>query len=119
MKLAYATVPIRNCTRSSDSMARRHPGPRAIVPMTCRLPAISESAVRLACYDRGVTSLDAAKRSKDVVIGDKEQVREAARAILGLALSHIKLFGGADDADDVTQIEASIAFARQGPEGWR
>ena len=69
----------------------------------CR--AIKETADRLACYDREVASLDAAERSKDVVIVDKEQVREAKRTIFGLALPRIKLFGGDDDADEVSQIE--------------
>ena len=31
-------IAIRNCARSSDGTGRRHPGPRAIVPTTCRLP---------------------------------------------------------------------------------
>jgi hypothetical protein len=82
----------------------------------CR--AIKETADRLACYDREVASLDAAERSKDVVIVDKEQVREAKRTIFGLALPNIKLFGGGDDADEVKQIESKITSAREGVEGW-
>ncbi len=82
----------------------------------CR--AIKETADRLACYDREVASLDAAERSKDVVIVDKEQVREAKRTIFGLALPRIKLFGGGDEADEVSQIESRITSAREGVEGW-
>lgn len=82
----------------------------------CR--AIKETTDRLACYDREVASLDAAERSKDVVIVDKEQVREAKRTIFGLALPRIKLFGGGDKSDEVSQIESRITSAREGVEGW-
>ncbi|GAA0324199.1 hypothetical protein GCM10009087_38100 [Sphingomonas oligophenolica] len=84
----------------------------------CR--AIKETADRLACYDREVASLDAAEKAKDVVIVDKEQIRDAKRSLFGLTLPHIRLFGDANDKGpaEVAQIESKIASSREGVEGW-
>ncbi|QNA85645.1 hypothetical protein G4G27_17880 [Sphingomonas sp. So64.6b] len=81
----------------------------------CR--TIKDSAARLACYDTEVATLDAAETSKDVVIVDKEQLRQAKRTLFGLSLPSIKLFGG-DDDDAVAQIESKIASASEDVNGW-
>jgi hypothetical protein len=65
---------------------------------------IAESTARLACYDEKVTALQTAQSSNQVVIADREQVREARRGLFGLTLPRIKLFDG--DGDEGDQIEA-------------
>jgi hypothetical protein len=72
---------------------------------------LADSAERLACYDKTVGALDAAEQKKEVVVVDKEQVREARRSIFGLNLPRIKLFGGgggANDIEDIDEIDTTI-----------
>lgn len=65
---------------------------------------IAEPTARLACYDEKVTALQTAQSSNQVVIADREQVREARRGLFGLSLPRIKLFDG--DGDEGGEIEA-------------
>jgi len=75
---------------------------------------ISESQQRLACYDEKVAALETAQTSKQVVIADREQVKEARRGLFGLSLPRIKLFGGGnDEGANIKQIESTIVSVRQ------
>lgn len=76
---------------------------------------ISDADQRLACYDEKVTALESAQSNNQVVIADREQVREARRGLFGLSLPRIRLFSGdGDEGDQVNQIEGKIASARKG-----
>lgn len=68
---------------------------------------IAEAAERLACYDNSVAALEEAEQKKDVVIVDKEQVRQARKSVFGFALPKIKLFG--EDKDEVDEVESTVA----------
>ncbi|RJF93359.1 hypothetical protein [Sphingomonas cavernae] len=87
--------------------------------------AIAESAQRLACYDAQVSALETAEKQRDVVIVDKQQVREARRGLFGFTLPSLKIFGDGDndDADqkeEIKEIEATIAgTGRTVGGGWR
>lgn len=72
---------------------------------------ISDGEERLACYDREVVSIEAARKSKDLVIADRDQVREAKRGLFGLALPQMKLFSR-DGEEEISEIESSIAQVR-------
>lgn len=89
--------------------------------LDCR--SITDDAARLNCYDSQVNALDTAEKRKDIVIVDKEQVREARRGLFGFSLPSLKLFGdGKDEApeDQITEIEATIAAIGRTPDGgWR
>lgn len=75
---------------------------------------ISDSQLRLACYDEKVAALETAQTSKQVVIADREQVKEARRGLFGLSLPRIKLFGGGnDEGANIDQIESTITSVRQ------
>lgn len=79
--------------------------------IACR--EISEAAARLACFDEKVTALQTAQSNNQVVIADREQVREARRGLFGLTLPKIKLFGGdADEGDEIQSIDGIIQSAR-------
>ena len=68
---------------------------------------------RLACFDEKVAALETAAENNQVVIADREQVREARRGLFGLSLPRIKLFGGnSDEGGQIDQIESTIASAR-------
>lgn len=74
---------------------------------------ISEATARLACFDEKVTALQTAQSENQVVIADREQVREARRGLFGLTLPRIKLFDGdGDEGDQIESIDGIIQSAR-------
>ncbi|MEL6529369.1 MAG: hypothetical protein AAGK01_02390 [Pseudomonadota bacterium] len=77
----------------------------------CR--SIQDPTERLACFDREVADVFAAQESNDLVIAEREQVKEARRGLFGLNLPKIKLFSGGDEEDDVSEISATLADARR------
>lgn len=78
--------------------------------------AIADPAARLACYDKAVGEMDAARAAKDLVVTDRATVREARRGLFGLSLPRLKLFGGSE-SEEVTEIESTIAAIRSAPDG--
>jgi hypothetical protein len=79
---------------------------------------IAEPTARLACYDEKVTALQTAQSTNQVVIADREQVREARRGLFGLTLPRIKLFdGNGDEGDQIEAIDGIIQSARTTPNG--
>lgn len=76
--------------------------------LDCR--AIADAAQRLACFDSAVGNLAAADAKSDIVVLDREAMRENRRGLFGLNLSKVKLFGaGDDDVEEVTGRIARIA----------
>ncbi|WFL78059.1 hypothetical protein P7228_03035 [Altererythrobacter arenosus] len=77
----------------------------------CR--TIEDPTDRLACFDRQVAEVYQAKESKDLVIADREQMRETRKGLFGFSLPKIGLFGGGDDKEDEIK-EISSQLARVG-----
>jgi hypothetical protein len=73
----------------------------------CR--AIADAGQRLACFDRSVGTFAAAVEQREVVIADKAAVKEARRGLFGLSLPSLKLFGGGDGDEEVSEIQSTIA----------
>lgn len=92
----------------SPASAQSDGGDRVVAAVTaCR--TITGEADRLACYDRAAAALDQARAAKDIVVMDRQQVRERRRSLFGLPLPNIKLFGDGEDArDEVAQIDSTI-----------
>lgn len=87
--------------------------PPAIYTDLVACKSIAEAEQRLACFDEKVAALETAQANNQVVIADREQVREARRGLFGLSLPRIKLFDGdGDEGDQIDQIEGKIASAR-------
>lgn len=83
----------------------------------CR--TIADSAARLACFDKQVAELQQAQERRELVVVDQGEVKEAKKGLFGFSLPQIKLFGGGSE-EDVTQLETTIASARQYTYGrWR
>ena len=83
--------------------------PPAIYTELLACKTIADAAQRLACFDTKVAALETAQASNEVIIADREQVREARRSVFGLSLPRIKLFDGkAEKGDNVDEIEATI-----------
>ena len=86
----------------------------------CR--TVADSASRLACYDAQVAKLDEAESRNELVVVDKEQVRKARRGLFGLSLPDLGgVFGHGDekgdDAQGLSEIETTIASAKEGNYG--
>lgn len=79
----------------------------------CR--AIGSDEGRLACYDKAARALTEAVARKDLVVLDRQQVRDTRRSLFGFSLPRLPLFGGGDGddgRDDAAQIETKIASLR-------
>ena len=106
--LAFATAASAKEMRDSPELFRNL--------LDCR--AIADGPQRLACYDRSAGALDEAQKKRDLVVVDRKQIREARKSLFGFTLPKIGIFGGDDDADrkdkadDVQELESSVAAAR-------
>jgi hypothetical protein len=87
--------------------------------MECR--SLTDSAQRLACFDREVAAIDAAEAANQLVVVDREQIRKTRRSLFGLSLPDLGIFGGGDDEEEeeegVSQIESTIKNASRGSYG--
>lgn len=91
--------------------------PEALVRvLDCR--AVAESSARLACYDREVAAMEKAEEARELVVVDRQQLRETRRSLFGLGLPRINIFGGRDEPDEIEdRIETTIRAARADPYG--
>lgn len=101
--------------RDNDKIADGPPPAVFQAVLDCK--SMADPSARLACYDKAVGALDAARAAKDLVVADRNAVREAKRGLFGLSLPSLKLFGGEKD-EEVTQIESKIKTVRRGAEGF-
>lgn len=85
----------------------------------CR--TIPSGAERLACYDRGVDSLQAATAKHDIIVVDRETVRRTRRSLFGYNLPADPLLGGVSSngqaGQEEREINATVRSARVGPDG--
>lgn len=91
--------------------------------IACR--AIADAAQRLACFDSKVGALQDATNKRDIVVVDRQEVREARRSLFGFTLPSLRIFGdsasGKPDAEEPEQkeITATVRSARQdGADNW-
>jgi hypothetical protein len=88
----------------------------------CR--GIADSTQRLACFDKASAALEAAQKSEDVVIVDRQEVKKARKGLFGFTMPRIGFLAGrqgnAEDEADEQQLEDTVASARALPYGkWR
>lgn len=85
--------------------------------LACR--AVSVPALRLACFDRETQSVAQAITSKNLVVIDRERVREARKGLFGFSVpSFGGLFAGDNDSE-VKQLDGVVAAAsRNAVTGW-
>ncbi len=74
---------------------------------------IADPQARLACFDREVARVYEAQNARELVIADREQVRETKRGLFGLKLPKLGILGGDDDADDVNELTATLVSVRK------
>ena len=92
-------------------------GPPPVFQAVLDCKAVADPAARLACYDKAVAAMDAARSSKDLVVADRATMRDAKRGLFGLSLPKIKLFGGGD-SEEVIQIESTLQAVTRGRDGY-
>lgn len=77
--------------------------------------AIADPQARLACYDESVRALEAARADRELMIADREQVRDAKRGLFGLSLPDFRLFS--NDSEEITEINSKVASYRYDSSG--
>lgn len=87
----------------------------AIVSDIAACRAITVAAARLACFDKAAATLGDALAQKNIVVLDRQAVRETRKSLFGFNLPRLPFFGGRDgdeDPPEAREIEAVIASAR-------
>ena len=92
-------------TLARDKAADALPGVISNI-IDCR--AIADVPQRVACYDAAADALAAATASKDLVVADRTETREARKALFGFTLPRLKLLGNADKSEEITSTTAPI-----------
>lgn len=87
------------------------PRPKAVEALySCQ--AITDTAERLACFDKAVAEVRSADSAGEVVFADREQVKKARRGLFGLGNIRLGIFGGdggdADGQDELKEIKAQV-----------
>ena len=82
--------------------------------IACR--TITESAQRLACYDRQSDALSTALAKKEVVVIDKARATAAKKSLFGFSIPNFGgIFGG--NEDEVKEISSTATRVQQDPYG--
>ena len=104
------------CVPAARAQTAASPRPAAAQQLsTCR--TIAADAERLACYDRVAAAFDAAEQSGELIVMDREQVRETRRALFGFSLSAAPLFARGGAQEEIDAIESTLVRAREGSYG--
>lgn len=82
---------------------------------SCR--SIAADAERLACYDRVAAAFDAAEQSGELLVMDRNQVRETRRALFGFSLNAAPLFARGGPQEEVEAIETTLTRVSEGAYG--
>lgn len=97
--------------RPTESAAPPPPAFQAVIDCS----KVSQDGERLQCYDQAVAVMAKARESKELVVVDREELRETKRGLFGLTLPKLKLFGGGvDELEQVESTIASVSTARDG-----
>jgi len=86
----------------------------------CR--GIADAAARLACYDEAATRLTQAVGRNEVVVLNREDIRQTRRSLFGFHLPRIAIFGGGAREVEETpdEITATVSAASNiGYDKWR
>lgn len=99
--------------KDKDEAPRTPPSAQAVID--CK--ALTDSAARLACYDTAVTAFETGIKDRQIVVADRESMREARRGLFGLSLPRLRLFGSDDDTEEVKEITSTINAVRSASDG--
>jgi hypothetical protein len=98
---------------TADPPQKRSPVFQAVID--CR--KVIDSAERLACYDAAAARFDEAEQSGQVVVVDRAQMREVRRQVFGFNVPSISMFTRGEKEEEVNNLSATVASARQNAYG--
>lgn len=113
MPLAILALAIAGPALAKDEEPVRVPQPVQDV-VDCK--AVADPATRLACYDAKVAVMAAGIEQRELVVADREMLRDAQRGLFGISVPKIKLFG-AGGQEELKEIESTIAAVRTANDG--
>jgi hypothetical protein len=99
---------------SAGAKAPPNTGTPAVVQQLLACRSISDSAQRLACYDRQTAVINQAIATRDLVVIDKARASAAKRSLFGFSIPN---FGGLFGNDEMNQIEGTITGVSQNADG--
>ena len=107
---AFVATPI--LAEKKDKLPDRRP-PVFEALINCR--AIANAEDRLACFDVKVAAVDTAEKNKELVLADRESMKEARRGLFGFSLPKLRLFGNGDgdDAKEEAELVTKVDSAYQ------
>ncbi len=123
LMLTLCVATIGGSGLSSDVMAQVPTAERsAMLRALSECRAMPDAAARLACFDRTADALDTAERQGDLVVMERQQIREARRQLFGFSAPALpSLFSrdstGADADADLDAVETTLLGAGQDHEG--
>jgi hypothetical protein len=83
-----------------------------------RCRGVADDKARLQCYDAASAAMEQAAERHELVVVDRKQMRETRRTLFGIDIPRLNLFGGgADEADEVKEVEGVISNAFQDGNG--
>lgn len=83
--------------------------------VNCR--TIADPTERLSCYDAKVAAMDEAEKKDELVLADKESMKEARRGLFGFSIPKLKIFGNDGKEDEKFELVAKIDSAYQASPG--
>lgn len=103
-----------------DAETAKPEGIRALPPVfqavvDCR--SLTADAERLACFDRSVAAMAAARDKQDLVVADRGTIDETKRGLFGFSLPKLKLFGDTEGAE-INDIASTIVAVRKANDGY-
>jgi len=82
------------------------PPPQVSALLACR--GITDSAERLACFDKASATIGEAVAKRDLVVFDRESVRKTKRGLFGFGIPNLGIFSDEDDSVEIKQIEGEV-----------
>jgi hypothetical protein len=113
LPLALLTLTLAAPALAKDDEAPRTPQLAQDV-LDCK--AIADPAARLSCYDAKVAAMADGIEKRELVVADREMLRDAQRGLFGISIPRIKLFG-AGGQEELKEIESTITAVRSANDG--
>ena len=88
----------------------RAPANNALTEALNACRQISDSAARLACFDQASARLAEAIQAQNVVVMDRQEIRQTRRSLFGFNLPRISLFRG-EDGEETDEITTKVESA--------